>query len=95
MRRAGLTVRRRGRGMAMVPDELAALRVTSREMDVLLQVAEGRSNQQISERLFISRRTVESHVESLMRKCSTGSRAELIVFAGAAARKLFSVEPAT
>jgi DNA-binding CsgD family transcriptional regulator len=88
MRRAGLTVRRRGRGMAIVPATLAALGVTSREMDVLLQLAEGRSNQQIGERLFISPRTVESHVESLMRKCSTGTRAELIVFAGAAARKL-------
>jgi DNA-binding NarL/FixJ family response regulator len=94
MRRAGLTVRRRGRGMAIVPGELAALGVTSREMDVLLQVAEGRSNQQIGQRLFISPRTVESHIESLMRKCSTGTRAELIVFAGAAARAL-SREPTT
>jgi DNA-binding CsgD family transcriptional regulator len=94
MRRAGLTVRRRGRGMAIVPGELAALGVTSREMDVLLQVAEGRSNQQIGQRLFISPRTVESHIESLMRKCSTGTRAELIVFAGAAARAL-SGEPTT
>jgi DNA-binding NarL/FixJ family response regulator len=88
MRRAGLTVRRRGRGMAIVPAALVALGVTSREMDVLLQVAEGRSNQQIGERLFISPRTVESHVQSLMRKCATGTRAELIVFAGAAAREL-------
>jgi DNA-binding NarL/FixJ family response regulator len=55
---------------------------------VLLQLAEGRSNQQIGERLFISPRTVESHVESLMRKCSTGTRAELVAFAGAAARGL-------
>ena len=88
MRRAGVPVRRRGRGMAIVPAALVALGVTSREMDVLLQVAEGRSNQEIGERLFISVRTVESHVESLMRKCSTGTRAELIVFAGAAARGL-------
>jgi DNA-binding CsgD family transcriptional regulator len=88
MRRAGLKVRRRGRGMASVPDELVALGVTSREMDVLLQVAEGRSNQEIGERLFISPRTVESHIQSLMRKCSAGTRAELIVFAGAAARGL-------
>jgi DNA-binding CsgD family transcriptional regulator len=88
MRGAGLTVRRRGRGMAVVPAALVALGVTSREMDVLLQVAEGRSNRQIGERLFISPRTVESHIQSLMRKCSTGTRAELIVFAGAAVREL-------
>jgi DNA-binding CsgD family transcriptional regulator len=86
MRRAGLRVRRRGRGLAIVPAALVALGVTSREMDVLLQVAEGRSNQEIGERLFISPRTVESHIQSLMRKCSTGTRAELIVFAAAAAR---------
>jgi DNA-binding CsgD family transcriptional regulator len=88
MRQAGLTVRRRGRGQAIVPAALDALGVTSREMDVLLQVAEGRSNQQIGERLFISPRTVETHIESLMRKCATGTRAELIAFAGAAARGL-------
>jgi DNA-binding CsgD family transcriptional regulator len=88
MRRAGLRVRRRGRGMATVPDVLAALGITSREMDVLLRVAEGRSNHEIGAILFISPRTVESHIESLMRRCSVRTRAELIAFAAAATRDL-------
>jgi DNA-binding CsgD family transcriptional regulator len=86
MRRAGARVRRRGRGTATVPGELLTRGVTSREMDVLLQVAEGRSNQEIAQRLFISPRTVESHIESLMRKCPARTRAELVAFAAASTR---------
>ena len=37
-------MRRRGRGSSRVPDALRRVGVTSREMDVLLQVAEGASD---------------------------------------------------
>jgi DNA-binding NarL/FixJ family response regulator len=45
---------------------LAAL--TSRERQVLIGVAEGRTNKEMAQELGISHRTVESHRESLMRK---------------------------
>lgn len=81
LRRAGGTVPRRGRGDAEVPAGLRELGVTSRETDVLLLVAEGRANREIAERLFLSPRTVEKHVERLLAKTGTGRRAELVAYA--------------
>jgi DNA-binding CsgD family transcriptional regulator len=81
LRRAGVPVRRRGRGESPVPDRLRALGVTSREMDVLNLVADRLSNREIAEQLFVSPRTVETHVASLQRKTQTTSRKELIVLA--------------
>lgn len=42
--------------------------LTERERQVLALIAEGRSNQSISEQLFISGRTVESHVTNILTK---------------------------
>jgi DNA-binding NarL/FixJ family response regulator len=42
--------------------------LSDRELEVLGLVAEGRSNQAIAERLFITERTVEKHVKSIMTK---------------------------
>jgi DNA-binding CsgD family transcriptional regulator/tetratricopeptide (TPR) repeat protein len=77
LRRWGEPVPRRGRGTADVPAGLRSRGVTSREMDVLLLAAEGLSNRDIAERLFLSRRTVETHVASLLRKTGAASRAGL------------------
>ncbi|WP_222871845.1 helix-turn-helix transcriptional regulator [Nonomuraea sp. PA05] len=68
---------RRGRGLATVPDGLRAAGVTSREMDVLGLVAEGLSNRKIAERLFISPRTVDTHVSNLLAKTASTDRADL------------------
>jgi DNA-binding NarL/FixJ family response regulator len=43
--------------------------VSAREAEVLSGVAEHLTNAEIAERLFISVRTVESHVSSLLRRC--------------------------
>jgi DNA-binding NarL/FixJ family response regulator len=61
------------------PDPLGEL--THRETEVLQLVARGRSNKQIAAELGISRRTVESHRESLMRKLDIHSVAGLTRFA--------------
>jgi DNA-binding CsgD family transcriptional regulator len=81
MRRAGVPVPRRKRE-ADVPIPLQSLGVTGREMEVLRLVALGLSNQEIGQRLFLSPRTVESHVTSLMRKTQNESRPQLVAFAG-------------
>jgi DNA-binding CsgD family transcriptional regulator len=77
LRRAGAPVPRKGRGDSSVPPELRARGVTSREMDVLRLVAERLSNREIAARLFLSPRTIETHVASLTRKLDVGSRAGL------------------
>ncbi|MGQ0718362.1 MAG: response regulator transcription factor [Pseudonocardiales bacterium] len=51
--------------------------MTSREMDVLGLVAEGMSNAEVGRRLFVSPRTVETHVASLLAKTGATNRAGL------------------
>jgi two-component system, NarL family, response regulator NreC len=55
--------------------------LTPREREVLQLCAEGRSNAEIAERLFISPRTAETHRANLMRKLGLHSQAELIHYA--------------
>ncbi len=47
--------------------------LTERERGVLALMAEGRSNRAIAERLFITERTVEKHVKSIMMKLRISS----------------------
>jgi DNA-binding CsgD family transcriptional regulator len=81
LRRAGVPVPRSGRGDAKVPAQLQRLGVTSREMDVYLLVARGYSNAEIAERLFISAKTVETHVAKLVMKTGQAGRRELVAHA--------------
>lgn len=57
----------------------AALTVTERK--VARFVAEGRSNPDIAEQMYLSRRTVQSHVSSILAKLGLASRVELAVSA--------------
>jgi len=69
--------RLRGAEAHEVPAAWARLGVTRREADVLALVVEGCSNREIAERLYLSVRTVEKHVESLLRKTATRTRTQL------------------
>src|SRR5205809_4211859 len=51
--------------------------LAKREVDVARLVAEGLSNKQIGARLFISERTVDSHVRSILNKLGFNSRAQI------------------
>jgi DNA-binding CsgD family transcriptional regulator len=53
-------------------------KISSRELEVLAILCEGSSNDEISQCLGISRRTVENHVSSLLRKLRSDSRFQLI-----------------
>jgi DNA-binding CsgD family transcriptional regulator len=59
--------------------------VSTREADVLSGVAEHLTNAEIAARLYISVRTVESHVSSLLRKLGVADRSELASYAAALA----------
>lgn len=55
--------------------------ITKRELEVLLSICQGLSNQEISERLIISKRTVDKHRENILFKTQSKNTAELVVFA--------------
>jgi DNA-binding CsgD family transcriptional regulator len=64
-----------------VPAALAGLGVTEREAEVLELVGRGLSNRELAQRLYLSPRTVEKHVENLARKLGTRSRSQLVAYA--------------
>jgi DNA-binding CsgD family transcriptional regulator len=76
LKRAGAPTRR-GRGTTPVPGVLRAAGVTSREMDVLTLVSTGLTNTEIAARLYLSPRTVETHVASLLAKLGATDRGQL------------------
>ena len=51
--------------------------LSERELDVVVLVAAGLPNRAIAEKLFLSPRTVEKHVEHVMDKLGVGSRAQI------------------
>ena len=55
--------------------------LSSREKDILTEICNGKSNQEIADELFISKRTVEKHRANLMIKTGCGNTATLVVFA--------------
>ncbi|GAA1477759.1 hypothetical protein GCM10009623_22050 [Nocardioides aestuarii] len=66
-----------------VPPELSPLPngLTEREVDVLRLVADGLSNREIGERLFISTNTSANHVRSILLKTGAPNRTKAAVFA--------------
>ena len=64
------------------PRRLRAHGITARESEVLGLVAEGLTNSQIAERLFLSPRTVDTHVANLLAKTGARARTQLRVWAG-------------
>lgn len=59
----------------------ATAKLTSREVDVLLLVARGRSNKAIAEELMLSTATVKSHLYHLCQKLNLRDRTEAVIFA--------------
>lgn len=57
-------------------DPLGSLGLTPREQDVLRRVAEGRSNRQIAEELYISPKTASVHVSNILAKLGVSGRTE-------------------
>ena len=54
--------------------------LTRRELEVAAMVASGLSNREIAARLFISKRTVDAHVEHIYAKLEVSSRVQLTVW---------------
>ena len=57
------------------------LALTRREQGIAALVAEGLTNRQIAEKLFISKRTAETHIQHILNKLGVNSRAQIAVWA--------------
>ena len=55
--------------------------LSPREIEVLREVAFGRTNREIGERLFISEETVKTHVASLLSKLKLQNRTQVVAYA--------------
>ena len=60
---------------------LQAPRLTTRELEVLKLVAQGMSNRDVAESLFIAENTVKNHVRNILEKLHLHSRMEAVVYA--------------
>ncbi|WP_189210061.1 MULTISPECIES: response regulator [Actinokineospora] len=76
---AGLVLGEYRRMAAGPPDD--SPRLTDRETEVLRLVAKGLTARKIAERLVLSHRTVENHVQSTLRKLQLHNRVELARYA--------------
>ena len=62
-------------------DRPAPAGLTKREVEILTLVGHGLTNSQIGERLFISYRTVATHLRNIFEKTGMANRAEATAFA--------------
>ncbi len=55
--------------------------LTAREMEILLLIAQGKSNQDIADQLFISLKTVKTHVSNILSKLQVQDRTQAVIYA--------------
>jgi DNA-binding NarL/FixJ family response regulator len=55
--------------------------LTKRELDVLKEIAQGKSNKEIASSLFITEKTVKTHVSNLLAKLELADRTQAALFA--------------
>ena len=55
--------------------------LTPREMEILLLMTKGKSNQEIADELFISLKTVKVHVSNILSKLQVQDRTQAVIYA--------------
>jgi NarL family two-component system response regulator LiaR len=55
--------------------------LTSRELEILLLMAEGKTNQDIADELFIALKTVKTHVSNILSKLNVQDRTQAVIYA--------------
>ncbi|PMC37594.1 DNA-binding response regulator [Bacillus sp. UMB0899] len=55
--------------------------LTSREMEILMLMAEGKTNQEIADELFIALKTAKTHVSNILSKLDVQDRTQAVIYA--------------
>lgn len=55
--------------------------LTSREIEILLLIAEGKTNQDIADELYIALKTVKTHVSNILSKLNVQDRTQAVIYA--------------
>lgn len=55
--------------------------MTKRENEILMLIAEGKSNQEIADELFITLKTVKTHVSNILAKLEVEDRTQAAIYA--------------
>ncbi|MFK2818565.1 response regulator transcription factor [Flavobacteriaceae sp. LMIT009] len=63
--------------------KIETLEITKREYEVLQSIAEGLSNQEIAEKLFLSESTIKTHVSNILIKLDAKRRTQAVKIAKA------------
>ena len=67
--------------MASASSDSLNMALSSREIEIIELVAEGLTNQEIADRLTISKRTVDNHVSNVFTKTGSKNRVALLNWA--------------
>ncbi|PKN64358.1 MAG: helix-turn-helix transcriptional regulator [Deltaproteobacteria bacterium HGW-Deltaproteobacteria-15] len=59
----------------------SCLRLTRREKEILIMIAEGATNSEIADKLFISKHTVKTHTHNIFKKINASSRSQAAMWA--------------
>jgi len=73
----GLILAKRGAQTSEAEED----QLSERELEVLIEICQGLSNNEIADKLFISKRTVEKHRANILLKTGCKNTASLVVFA--------------
>ncbi|MGD6801069.1 response regulator transcription factor [Rossellomorea vietnamensis] len=71
-----MMLKMRGKNTSQPHEEL-----TNREMEILLLMAEGKTNQEIADELFIALKTVKTHVSNILGKLNVADRTQAVIYA--------------
>jgi len=75
---AGPELRAEGEGFQVDRGQQERLGITARELEILVLVAEGLSNREIGERLFVSENTVKTHCARVFDKVGAVRRTQAV-----------------
>ena len=60
-------------------EPVQSIELSERETEILKMAAQGLSNQEVADKLFLSRRTIQAHLANIFRKMDVGSRTEAVL----------------